>query len=107
MRLKGAGDIQPASPPGPAMQHSSKLPHACRLERSPWSNSSCVAWLLVLPKKNVCWLMAIVSKKKNGGSAHVALNNREDELAVRLNTRVCVLGVDLHQCIVDALAAAV
>ena len=40
IRLKGAGDIQPGSPPGPAMQHSSRLPHACKLERRPWSSSS-------------------------------------------------------------------
>jgi len=58
------------------MQQSSKLPHACRLKRSPSSSSSCVVWSLVLPKKNVCWLMAIVSKKKNGGSEQVALYAR-------------------------------
>ena len=35
-----------------------------------------MVWLLVLPKKNVCWLIAIVSKKKNGNSdsGQVALN---------------------------------
>jgi len=55
----------------------------------------------------VLLLDAVSNKLIKRAEAHVALNNREDELAVRLNTRVCVLGVDLHQCIVDARAAAV
>ena len=53
----------------------------------------------------VLLLDAISDELVERAEAHVALDNREDEVAVRLNARVCVLGVKLHQRIVDALAA--